>query len=271
MGIINASLHGGDCSTRMRCVDTFCWHLSLIYLYRKDAWNVPVSFFLNVVISLSLNDSARNILNDVLKIYGLVGSLLFNGFTVLDGFLVSVILSSVISPTGGMVMCFSSSQVSILHLQKICWSCFLLVASLTEPSAVFVIHLTVFNMLFPCDSSLFTKKTSVTEKELALWLLTDMLFSLFWGAYITPFWLVLLIQNSAIIHKVVQCVIPMQIRYILIYFSHHIRIGPLHMFNLFSSWICTPCQPHKVISGHITVTVSYEQKAGSLFYTEHNQ
>ena len=32
-----------DCSTRMRCVDTFCWHLSLIYLYREDAWNVPVS------------------------------------------------------------------------------------------------------------------------------------------------------------------------------------------------------------------------------------
>ena len=40
-----------DCSTRMRCVDTFvdiyvntfCWHLSLIYLYREDSWNVPVS------------------------------------------------------------------------------------------------------------------------------------------------------------------------------------------------------------------------------------
>ena len=32
-------------------------------------------------------------------------------------------------------------------------------ASLTESSAVFVIHLTnIFNMLFPCDSSLFTKK-----------------------------------------------------------------------------------------------------------------
>ena len=58
-----------DCLTRMRCVDTFCWHLSLIYLCREDAWNVPVSlFFLNVVISLSLNDSAHNILNDVLKI-----------------------------------------------------------------------------------------------------------------------------------------------------------------------------------------------------------
>ena len=32
-----------DCSTRMRCVDTFCWHLSHIYIYREDAWNVPVS------------------------------------------------------------------------------------------------------------------------------------------------------------------------------------------------------------------------------------
>jgi len=101
-----------DCSTRMRRVDTFC-HLSLIYIYREDAWNVPVSkFFLNVVISLSLNDSAHNILNDVLKIYSLVGSLLFNGFSVFDGFLVSVILLRVISPTGGMVMCLSSSQPS---------------------------------------------------------------------------------------------------------------------------------------------------------------
>ena len=65
---ISAWLHC-DCSTRMRCVDTFCWHLSRIYLYREDAWNVPVSlFFLNVVISLSLNDFAYNILNDELKI-----------------------------------------------------------------------------------------------------------------------------------------------------------------------------------------------------------
>ena len=75
------------------------------------------TFSFNVVISLSLNDSACNILNDVLKIYGHVGSLLFNGFSVFDGFLVSVILSNVISPTGDMVMCFSSSQISILHLQ----------------------------------------------------------------------------------------------------------------------------------------------------------
>ena len=80
-----------------------------------------------MVISLSLNDSAHNILNDVPKVsyiyiyynlYGLIESLLITGFSVFGGFLVSVILSSVISLTGGMVMCFSSSQVSILHLQK---------------------------------------------------------------------------------------------------------------------------------------------------------
>ena len=91
MCIINASLHC-DCSTRMRCVDTFR-HLSLTYLDSEDAWNVPVSqFLLNLASLLSLNDSIHNILNNVLKIYSLVGSLLFNGFSVFDGFLVSVIL-----------------------------------------------------------------------------------------------------------------------------------------------------------------------------------
>ena len=43
------------------------------------------------------------------------------------------------------------------------------------------------------------------------------------------------------------------------------------MFKLFSSWICMPHQLQMVTSGQITVIVSYEQKAGSLFYTEHNQ
>ena len=52
------------------------------------------------MISLSRNDSGQTILNDVLKIYGLVGSLLFNGFSVFDGLLVSVILWIAISPTG---------------------------------------------------------------------------------------------------------------------------------------------------------------------------
>ena len=98
-------------------------------------------------------------------------------------------------------------------------------------------------------SSLFTNKTSVTGQQLALWLLTDLLFSLFGGSYITPFrWVLLFQNNSAVIHKVAQRVIPMQIRYILIYFIHHIRTGPLHTFKLFSSWICIPCQPHKVTS-----------------------
>ena len=83
------------------------------------------------------------------------------------------------------------------------------------------------------------KKTSVTGQQLALWLLTGLLFSLFLEAYITPFWWVLLFQNSAVIHKVAQCVIPMQIQYTLKYFIHHIRTGPLHT----------------VTSGQITVTV----------------
>ena len=139
-----------------------------------------------------------------------------------------------------MVMCF----------KKMCWSCFVLVASLAESSAVFAIYLTnVFNILFPCIQVFSQKKTSVIGQQLALWLLTDLLFSLFGRSYITPFWWLLLFQNnSAVVHKVAQCVIPMQIRYILIYFIHHIRTGPLHMFKLFSSWICMPCQPHKVTS-----------------------
>ena len=87
--------------------DGVCWHILLTFItylpLQKRCVECSVSwFFLNVVISLSLNDSAHNILNDVLKTYGLVGSLLFNDFSVFDGFLVSVILSSVISPTAGL-------------------------------------------------------------------------------------------------------------------------------------------------------------------------
>ena len=132
-----------------------------------------------MVISLSLNDSAHKILNDVLKIYGLVGSLLFNGFSVFGGFLVSVILSSIISLTGGMVMCFSSSQVSILHLEKdvlVLFSCDCFFAKILS---CFCHTLTNVFIMFPCDSSLFTEKLSVTGQQLALWLLTDLLFSLF--------------------------------------------------------------------------------------------
>ena len=59
-------------------------------------WKVPVSYFcLNVAIRSSLNAAACNMLFDVLKICGLVGSLLFNGFSVFDGVLVSVIRLSV--------------------------------------------------------------------------------------------------------------------------------------------------------------------------------
>ena len=137
----------------------------------------------------------------------------------------------------------------------------LVTASLTESSAVFVIHLTKnFNVLFLCYSSLFTqKKTSVTGQQLAFWLLRDLLFSLFWGGYITPFWWVLLFQYSAVVPKIAQCVVPMQILYILTHFIHYIRTGPLHMFKLFSSWICMSRQPHKVTLGKIIVTVCSHQ------------
>ena len=109
-----------------------------------------------------------------------------------------------------------------------------MVASLAESSAVFARHLTnVFNLLFLCIQVF--SQTSVTGQQLALWLLRDLLFSIFGRSYITSFrWVLLFQNNSAVIHKVAQCVIPMQIRYILIYFIHHIRTGPLHMFNLFS-------------------------------------
>ena len=135
---------------------------------------------------------------------------------------------------------------------------FFLVAFLAKSSVAFAIHLTnVFNMLFPCIQ-IFSQKRHLSWAT--LWLLMDLLFLLIRGSYITPFWWVLLFQNnSAGIHKVAQCVIPMQILYMLIYFIHHIRTGPLHMSKLFSSWICMPCQPHKVTSGQITVTVSSHQ------------
>ena len=134
-----------------------------------------------------------------------------------------------------------------------CWSCFLLVASLAESSAVFAIHLTnVFNILFPCIQVI--SQTSVTGQQLALWLLTDLPFLFFGGSYITPFQWVLLFQNNSVfIHKVAQCVIPMQIRYILLYFIHHIRAGPLHMFKLFSSWIYALSTAH----GHFRTNHSH--------------
>ena len=58
--------------------------------------------------------------------------------------------------------------------------------------------------------------------QLAIWLLTDMLFSLFWGAYITPFWWVLLLKKFAVVHRVLvtQCAIPMQIRYLATNVAH---------------------------------------------------
>ena len=95
-----------------------------------------------------------------------------------------------------------------------------------------------------------TQKTSVTGQQLELWLLTDLLFSLFGGSYVTPFrWVLLFQTNSAVIHKVAQCVIPKQIRYILIYFIHRIRTGPLTWLSyLVLGFVCLNCQPHKVTS-----------------------
>ena len=47
--------------------------LSLIWRIAEKTWFIPVSYFsLNVAIRSSLNDTAFNILNDILKICGLV-------------------------------------------------------------------------------------------------------------------------------------------------------------------------------------------------------
>ena len=90
------------------------------------------------------------------------------------------------------------------------FSLFFVVASLAESSAVFAIHsTTVFNM-FPCIRVFSQKKTSVTGQQLALWLLTDLLFSLLEDLTSLPsdgFFCF----NSAVIHKVAQCAIPMHI------------------------------------------------------------
>ena len=162
-----------------------------------------------------------------------------------------------------MVMCFSSSQVSIFHLQKdvlILFSCDCFFGRILT---VLVIHLTnVFNMLFPCDSSFFIKKTSVTGQQLALWLLTDLLFSLFWGAYITPFWWVPLFQNSAVVPKVAQCVVPMQIRYISYIAStisglDHCTWSPQDKSQL--QFLHTSSKRKEP---------KHKQKAGSLLYTD---
>ena len=168
MWIINASLHGGVVTVQQGW-GVLTHFVDIYHLFTSTEKMRGMFQFHHVVISLSLNDSAHNILNDVLKSWNcLVGSLLLNGFS--DGFLVSIILSSVISPTVGMVMCFSSSQVSILHLQKDVLILFSCDSFLTESSDVFVIHLTnVFNMLFPCDSSLFTQKRHLSLGNSGCW------------------------------------------------------------------------------------------------------
>ena len=88
---------------------------------------------------------------------------------------------------------------------------------------------------------------SHTQKDTYHWATTSIVVAdgcsrFFWGAYITPFWWDLLFQNSAVVPKVAHCVVPMRLVYI-IYYIHHIRIGPLHMAT----------------SGQITVTVFSHQ------------
>ena len=136
-------------------------------------------------------------------------------------------------------MCFSSIQVNILHLQKdvlilFSFGCFF-------SSAVIVIYLTdVFNMLFPCDSSLFTEKdichwatasVVVADGYAVLAFLRSLHHSLLMGSFVSKFCSPFLKQ-----HNVWYSVY-------IIYFIHHIRTGPLHT----------------VTSGQITVTVSSHQ------------
>ena len=156
---------------------------------------------------------------------------------------------------------------------------FFWVASLAESSAVFAIHLTnVFKMLFPCIQVFLQKKTSVSGQQLVLWLLMDWMFSLFGGSYITPFrWVLLFQNNSAVIHKVAQCVIPMQIPCKFDIYSHiSSTISGLDHCTclLFCSWICMPCQQHKVTSHKSQpqfLTSKRLAHCSTLFYTEHNQ
>ena len=71
MCIINASLHGGIVTVQQgrgvltHFVDSYHLFTSTEKMHGMFQFH---NFFLNVVISLSLNDSAHNILNDVLKI-----------------------------------------------------------------------------------------------------------------------------------------------------------------------------------------------------------
>ena len=211
-----------------------------------------------MVISLSLNDFAQNILNDVLKIYGLVGSLLFNGFCVFDGFLVSVILSTVISPTCGMVMCFSSSQVSILHLQNDVLILFSFGCFFDRISSCFC--QAFFNMLFVCIR-VFSHKKDICHWATASIVVAD-------GFVVLAFWGILhhSLLMSSFLSKFcshskssTMCDSHADSAYTHI-FHPPFKTGPLNMFTLFSSWICVSRQPHKVTSGQITVTVSSQTK-----------
>ena len=218
----------------------------------------------NVVISLSLNDSTHNILNDVLKIYGLVGSLLFNGFMCLWWFPCGChpLECNLSDRWHGNVLLEQPSQY--LAPSKGCADLVFLWLLLWQNPQLFLSY--IWLMFSICCFLLIRvfsqKKTSVTGQQLALWLLTDLLFSLFWGACITPFWWVPLFQNSAVVPKVAQCVVPMQIQYIS-YISSTIS-GLDH---------CT--WPPRTNHSHSFFTpvrnARRKWKSGSLLYTEHNQ
>ena len=128
---------------------------------------------------------------------------------VFDGILVSVIRLSVISPTGDMLMCFSSSQVISCTFKRMCWSYFLV-------AAVFVTHFTHFS------TCCFFVIRSFSHKDICHWVSVSNLVAN--GFAVLAFFKELtsppsdgLFHNFAVVHKVLvtPCVFPMQIWYVL--------------------------------------------------------
>ena len=186
-----------------------------------------------------------------------------------DGFLVSVILSSVISPTGGMVMCFSSSQVSILHLQKdllIVFSCDRFFDRILSCFLSYIL------LMF---STCFLVIRVFSQKDICHWATASIVVAggfavlLFWGAYIAPFWWVLSFFLSKFCSRSwssTVCDSHADSVYYISYISSTIS-GLDH---------CTWSPQDKSQSQFFHTSLKrkepkHKQKAGSLFYTEHNQ
>ena len=153
-----------------------------------------------MVISLSLNDSARNILNDILKIM-FIWSCWKLALQCLWWFLGGChpLKCNLSDRWHGNVLLEQPSQY--LAPSKGCADLVFFRLLLWQNPQLFLPN--VFNMLFPCIQVFSQEKTSVSGQQLALWLLMDWMFSLFGGSYITPFRRVLLFQDkSAVIHKV---------------------------------------------------------------------